>query len=96
MFSPATKPVSPETSNVASGSVVVTSTVTSVVSGSNSIVSPSTASMPLTCNTERLVSVFKGTITETVKSSVVSWSAAVTVITMSFEPTDKSVSPNTS
>ena len=48
VFSPVTRSVSPETSKVASGSVVSTVTPTSVIPGARSTVEPSSTSSPFT------------------------------------------------
>ena len=81
---------------MASGSVVSTTTSTSVVSGSSSNTEPSSASTPSIWNTAREVSLLNRTLRVIVYSSVVSPSAAVTVMLKMFSPATSSLSPTTS
>ena len=93
VFSPVTRPTSPETTTVASASVVSTFTSTSVVPLSSSSTSPSSTSLSLIVKVERDVSSEAGTTRTTRWSWLVTPSAAVTLTTRSFSPATSSESP---
>ena len=94
-FSPTVRPVSPETSNVASWSARVTSTPRSTTPHWKVRTSPSATAAPLTV-TEAPALELDGTKMITLYSTVVSPSGAVTVTRSSFSPRTSSVPPTTS
>ena len=92
-LSPVCNPVSPVISNEASGSVVSTTTSTSVVPGSTSTEPPFSASIPFTVKVDSEVSVFGSTMSVISVVEVVSPSAAVTTTASWFSPTTRPLSP---
>ena len=73
--------------------MVSTISSTSVVNGSSSTTEPSSTVSPFTWNTARDVSLFSRTLRVTSNSSIVSRSAAVTVMIRVFSPATRSLSP---
>ena len=92
-LSPARSSSLPTISTAASESVASATTSTAVVPASSSTTSPETTSVPFTWKTARDVSLSTRTLRVTSNSSIVSRSAAVTVIIRVFSPATRSLSP---
>ena len=95
LFAPGFSPLSPAITNVALGSSVSTTTLTSVVYGSISMESRPRTSLSFTVKVASSTLFPKATFKVTVYVEVVSPSAAVTVTTNSFTPATRSTPPST-
>ena len=95
-LSPATKSEPPVTSKVAFRSVVSINTDTSVVNGARVTSEPSSTGSPSTVNVARETLVLSNTNNVNTYSTMVSSSAAVTVIVKMFSPTTRPSFPEIS